>query len=179
MRRGLLPSFTALYACAALAGCGGSQRGTSAVGGVGTVRSWSEALTRSDLAGAAALFAIPSLAQIDPRGAVARITKAADARALDASLPCGAKLLDARARGGYIDALFLLTQRPGVRCDGPGGTARVAFRISAGRISEWRRIADEPGDSSRGTAPRQPQTEPSQPVPHNPTTTPLPQERSV
>lgn len=172
-----------LSAGSALAGCGSaSQRAATTPSGAGTVRSWSEALTRGDLAGASALFAIPSLAQIDPAGPVGRIAKPADAHALDESLPCGAKLLDARAGGGYIDALFLLTQRPGARCDGPGGTARVAFRIRAGKIVEWRRIADEPGDTDRGTAPKQqkpPQGTPGQPGPNNPTTTPSPQERSV
>ncbi|MGI8559737.1 MAG: hypothetical protein ACR2ND_15780 [Solirubrobacteraceae bacterium] len=190
MHRGTLHARVALSACCVLAGCGGAAQQTRVVrgaqpsgSGIPTIRSWSEALTRSDLLAASALFAIPSLAQIDPAGPVGRITRAADARALDESLPCGAKLLDARPRGRYVDALFLLTQRPGVRCDGPGGTARVAFRIAAGKIAEWRRLPDEAGDSSRGTAPSpqpQPQpTVPGVPSPGNPTTTPSPQQRSV
>ncbi|GAC1435564.1 MAG: hypothetical protein NVSMB51_05240 [Solirubrobacteraceae bacterium] len=142
-------SILLLLAALFAAGCGSAGGGDP----VGTVRAWSQALTRGDQVAAAALFAIPSIAQLDPTGPAGRIGARADARALDESLPCGARLLDARPRGRYIDALFLLTRRPGASCDGPGATARVAFRISDGKIAEWRRIADEPGDAARGTAP--------------------------
>ncbi len=157
---------------AALAGCGGALAppaappGAGAGGQVPVIRAWSQALARGDVAAAAAYFATPSTVQIAPGQPVAVVRTGADARAVNLALPCGAKLLDTRRVGGYLDALFLLMRRPGADCGaGVGGTARVAFAIRAGKIVVWRRIADEPGDAARAApgfrAPAQPAPLPS------------------
>ncbi len=142
-------------------GCGGAaaHRGApaaartpapAATAGVGVIRAWSQALARGDVAAAAAFFAVPSQVQIATGEPAATVRSAAEARSVNLLLPCGAKLLDARPVGGYLDALFLLTTRPGAACKGIGATARVAFVISAGKIAVWRRIPDEAGDAARG-----------------------------
>ncbi|MEA2298719.1 MAG: hypothetical protein QOF77_1655 [Solirubrobacteraceae bacterium] len=125
------------------------------------IRAWAQALARGDVAGAGAYFATPSRVQIAPDQPVATVASAADARALNAMLPCGARLLDARPVARYIDALFLLGTRPGAACNGIGGTARVAFVIQGGKIAVWLRIADEPGDAARAAPGHRPPASPT------------------
>ncbi|HYH47101.1 MAG TPA: hypothetical protein VEG34_15575 [Thermoanaerobaculia bacterium] len=107
------------------------------------IERWSATLSRGDVAGAARLFAIPSVAENGPTSI--RIRDAADARLFNASLPCGARLTEAVQQGELVVATFELTERPGPgSCGGgTGGTARTAFAIENGRITEWRRVADE------------------------------------
>jgi hypothetical protein len=130
-------------------GCGGSSHpGRGSLGeDTAVVRGWSDALRVGQLDRAAAYFALPSTVQLTPGGPLATIRSRADARAFDELLPCGARLVSARRVGRFIDALFLLTTRPGTRCDGAGATARTAFDIAGGKIVQWRRVANEPGDS--------------------------------
>ncbi len=119
------------------------------------IRRWSDTLRRGDVAGAARYFAIPSIVQIEPGAPPARITGRRDAIAFNLVLPCGARLLRAERSGRYVNALFRLTERPGATCDAPGRTARTDFLIRGGKIAEWRRAPDEPGDAGeqRGAAP--------------------------
>jgi hypothetical protein len=77
-------------------------------------------------------------------------------------LPCGARLLATQRNGRYVNALFRLTDRPGSRCDAPGATARTDFLIEDGRIAEWIRAPDRPGDPER--APRRPRSPDPGPV---------------
>ena len=83
----------------------------------------------------------------------------AEAEAANTTLPCGARLISADQRGRYVNALFRLTGRTGPggsNCDGGvGQTARTNFVIVRGRILEWIRAPDDPGDngSSRTPAP--------------------------
>jgi hypothetical protein len=107
------------------------------------IERWAATLSRGDVAGAARLFAIPSVAENGP--ASIRIRDAADARLFNASLPCGARLTEAVQEGDLVVATFELTERPGPgSCGaGTGGTARTAFAITDGEITEWRRVADE------------------------------------
>ena len=106
------------------------------------IERWSATLSRGDVTGAARLFALPSVAQ---NGPTFRIRDAADARLFNASLPCGARLTEAVQEGELVVATFELTERPGPgSCGaGTGGTARTAFAIENGEITEWRRVADE------------------------------------
>ena len=109
---------------------------------------WSKALTRGDVAAAARLFAIPSVAQNGP--ALIRIRDAADARLFNSSLPCGARLVEATPEGGFVVATFELSERPGGDCgSGAGGSARTAFEIVDGEIVEWRRVATGDGPRRR------------------------------
>jgi hypothetical protein len=131
---------------------GGSAGGALPAVEVAVIRNWSSELAGGHVAAASAYFATPSVLQVDPNYPAVTLRTQAAVRAANQAFPCGAKLLSTRLVDGYVDALFLLGDRPG---GGPGGcgtgtglTARVAFRIRAGLIVSWLRIPDEPGDSS-------------------------------
>jgi hypothetical protein len=135
----------AVLAIAAIvtAGCGGSDRQDPAPTAV--VRAWSDALRHGDVAGAARYFAVPSLVA---NGAPPQeLTTAAEVLDFNAGLPCGAKLV-ATERGprGFTIATFVLTERPGpgVCAAGVGHTARTAFRVRGGKITDWLRVQDIP-----------------------------------
>jgi len=140
---------------------------------VDVIRSWSDALRQGDVRGAAGYFALPSVMinGTDTGGSALLITidTPAQAEAANESLPCGAQLISADRRGRYVNALFRLTGRSGPGgsdCGGGAGqTARTNFVIAHGRIVEWVRAPDDPGDN--GT-PRTPAPAPSpggQPAP--------------
>jgi hypothetical protein len=138
---------------------------------VAVIRAWSDALRRGDVRGAARFFSLPSVMinGTDSGGDAVVITigTIAEAEEANASLPCGAVLLSTDQRGRYVNALFRLTGRPGLggsTCDtGAGQTARTNFVIAGGRIVEWIRAPDDPGDN--GNVPT---------VPTKPTPTPTP-----
>jgi hypothetical protein len=110
------------------------------------IKGWSDTLRHGHVAAAARYFALPAIVQIQPNAKPVRITRRPEAVAFHLVLPCGARLLRAERDGRYVNALFVLTERPGATCDAPGATARTAFLIRGGRIVEWRRAPDEPGD---------------------------------
>jgi hypothetical protein len=134
---------------------------------VNVIRAWSDALRHGDVHGAAGYFALPSVMVngSDAAGGavVIAIQTRAQADAANATLPCGARLISAEQRGRFVNALFRLTGRPGpggTSCaGGAGATARTNFVIAHGRIVEWLRAPDDPGDN--GT----PQTPPPVPAP--------------
>jgi hypothetical protein len=138
---------------------------------VAVIRAWSNALRRGDVHGAAQSFALPSVMVNGPdaNGNVVVITirTRAQAQAANASLPCGATFISADQRGRYVNALFRLTDRPGPGggCStGTGQTARTNFVITDGRIVEWIRAPDDPGDNGGPPAPgprSTPQTTPA------------------
>ncbi len=148
---------------------------------VAVIRDWAAALRQGDVRRAARYFAVPSLMVngTDASGSAVVITIAnlADAEAANASLPCGAELVSADQRGRYVNALFRLTGRSGLggsTCGtGVGQTARTNFVIVGGRIVEWIRAPDDPGDNRTPSVPAQPQPEPqpapSAPAPSGPT----------
>jgi hypothetical protein len=125
------------------------------------IKAWSSALRRGDVRAAASYFRLPS-ELINVVGAnglqqLIRIHTLAEAEQANATLPCGAKFISASRRGPFVNALFQLTRRPG-----PGGsdcgsaadqTARTDFVIRAGKIVEWLRAPDEPGDNGNGGPP--------------------------
>lgn len=122
---------------------------------VAVIKGWSEALRRGNVDGAAHYFAIPSVMinGTDAGGGAIVITigTLAEAEEANATLPCGARFLSADQRGRYVNALFRLTGRPGPGgsdCGtGAGQTARTNFVIVRGRIVEWIRAPDDPGDN--------------------------------
>ena len=156
-------ALTAVIATAAFAGCGGGSDSTSTgeiPGGadpaeVQVIDDWASTLSEGDVAGAAAYFAIPSVAENGP--ALIHVRDSGDARLFNASLPCGATLVEADPEGEFIVATFRLTERPGPgTCGaGTGDTAKTAFVVEDGKIKEWRRVFD--GGSvppqGEGTAP--------------------------
>ena len=150
----------ALLAAGGLAGCGGDQDAGRArpasvppalvqsgvdPAAVRVVRTWADTLRRGDVATAARSFAVPSL--VANGGPPERLTTSAAILAFNQSLPCGARLVRAdRAPRGFVIATFLLTERPGPGAcgSGTGATARTAFRVRDGRITDWLRVQDLP-----------------------------------
>jgi hypothetical protein len=146
----------------------------AAAADVAVIRGWSDALRHGDVRQAAGFFALPSemINGVDSGGQVPviRIQTTFQARLANAALPCGAVLISTDKRGRYVNALFRLTGRPGpggASCiPGVGQTARTNFVIKDGRIVEWIRAPDDPGDN--GTARRRRHRAPA-PVPSSPT----------
>jgi hypothetical protein len=134
---------------------------------VNVIRAWSDALRRGDVRGAAGYFALPSVmingSDTGGSALLITITTAAQAEAANETLPCGAQFVSADRRGRYVNALFRLTGRPGPGGSDCGGgvgqTARTNFVINQGRIVEWIRAPDDPGDN--GGSPRQPSPAPA------------------
>jgi hypothetical protein len=136
---------------------------------VRVIRAWSSALRRGDVRAAAGYFGLPTVFVngVDAGGGVPLIvihTKR-EAEAINASLPCGAVFISADQRGEYVNARFRLTGRPGPGggCGaGAGETARTNFVVMGGRIVQWIRAPDDPGDNPPAAAP---QPSPAPPAP--------------
>lgn len=134
------------------------------------IRAWSDALRRGDVRAAARYFALPSVmvngSTTGGRAFVIAIDTFVQAEAANATLPCGARLISADQRGRFVNALFRLTGRSGLggsNCGGVTGvTARTNFVIAQGRIVEWIRAPDDPGDNGTPRVPANPPP-PSQP----------------
>ena len=94
------------------------------------------------MAAASKRFAIPSVIQ---NGTPAlRLTSRSQVEAFNQSLPCGATLTDAVAADRFTIATFKLTERPGPgECGkGVGETAKTAFVVRKGLITQWRRVVN-------------------------------------
>jgi hypothetical protein len=153
----------AVVTSVALAGCGGGDGAhpatTSTVPAVpapvvapgvsrdaaNIVRRWADTLRRGNIEAAAKFFAVPSF--VANGGPPAHLTTHAAIVGFNRSLPCGARLVRAdRAHHGFVIATFVLTERPGPgSCgSGTGATARTAFRVKNGLITDWLRVQDLP-----------------------------------
>jgi hypothetical protein len=109
------------------------------------IRLWSEALRRSDVKAASALWAVPS--QVQNGTPVIPLASVRDVRTFNGSLSCGSQLVSALGAKGsaFVVAVFKLTKRPGADCGtGTGQHARTAIRVRAGKIVEWYRLPDDP-----------------------------------
>jgi hypothetical protein len=133
---------------------------------VNVIRGWSTALRTGHVVAAARYFHLPSVF-FTGNGPPVRLSTFGQVEIANASLPCGARLLSAHREGRYVNALFRLTNRPGPGgaqgCGtGTGLTARTDFLIRGGRILQWIRAPDEPGDNGtpRATPPTGPGTTP-------------------
>jgi hypothetical protein len=114
------------------------------------VRAWADTLRRGDVRGAARYFALPSL--VSNGTAPIRLEHRSEAEFFNRTLPCGATLIDTEpAPHGFFIATFRLTERPGRgRCGGgTGETARTAFRVRDGHITDWLRVQDVPDAPER------------------------------
>lgn len=168
----------------AVAGCGSgtskllhpgtSHRPAGASPGVPTatlrvIKGWSQALGAGHVVSAARYFSIPSVFFLGS-GPPVQLRSLAQVEAANATLPCGAQFISARFEGRYVNVLFRLTNRPGRGgvggCgSGTGATARTDFVIHGGRIVEWLRAPDEPGDNGSPRTAPSPQTTPTSPGP--------------
>lgn len=111
---------------------------------------WADALRRGDVAGAAALFALPAVVGSARRQV--RVTSRAHVLRFHRALPCGATLIASRpAAHGFLLATFRLSERPGGgRCGRAAGRiARAALRVEGGRIAWWIRIDVPAGADAR------------------------------
>jgi hypothetical protein len=104
---------------------------------------WSTALREGDLERAADYFEIPTLAQNGTPPL--ELDSREDVIAFNEALPCGAELTEAETSGRFTIATFELTERPGAgECgEGTGNSAKTAFVIEDGHITEWVRVVDE------------------------------------
>jgi hypothetical protein len=126
---------------------------------VKVIEAWSSALRRGQVRMAATYFGVPSelINGGNGSGVALRIDTLRQAEAANETLPCGAKFISADQRGRYTNALFRLTARPGPggsSCGGgSGSTARTNFLIEGGKIVEWIRAPDDPGDNGTPAGP--------------------------
>lgn len=147
----------AALALLAVPGCGSS--GHSAVPGgadpdaVQVIRQWVDELRAGDVQAASDRFAIPVI--VANGTPPLRLTDRQEIVQFNESLPCGAKLTRAEPQGRFVVATFVLTERPGPgTCGaGVGQTARTAFVVHDGRITEWRRVPDETPAAPPSTQP--------------------------
>jgi hypothetical protein len=123
---------------------------------IAVIRGWADALRRGNIHAAGGYFALPSemIPGPDSNGnAIVLTLRTRDqADAAQLALPCGARFVSADQRGKYVNALFRLTGRSGPGgsdCgSGAGLTARTNFVIAHGKILEWIRAPDDPGDNN-------------------------------
>lgn len=122
-------------------------RGPADAASVRVIRAWLAALNRGEVRRAARYFALPSKFQ-NGGTPVLTIDSERERIAINESLPCGGRAIKTGDGGaGFVIVTFRLRDRPGGDCgSGTGGTARGAIRIVAGRIREWYRLPDPPGD---------------------------------
>jgi hypothetical protein len=126
-----------------LAGCGGGDGASPSADPRAVVDSWSQALNGGDDDGAAKLFAAGAVVIQD--GSRRTLADEEDARAFNASLPCGAKVTGTDVSGREVTVTYTLTRRPGHMCDGTGEAARTLVRVEAGRITLWHQLASATG----------------------------------
>jgi hypothetical protein len=111
---------------------------------------WAGAVRRGDAAAAARFFSLPAIVYQPSFGAV-ELRDRAVAQAFNGALPCGARLVGARAQGRYITATFTLEARAGSVCTSADAKVEVGFvfgdRAHPRRFTEWWQVPD-------GTDPR-------------------------
>ena len=144
---------------AVLSGCGSSGDKTDTIGGgaapetVQVIKGWADELRAGDVVAASRRFAIPTVVQ---NGTPAlRLTTRDEIEAFNRSLPCGATLIEAMAVDRFTIATFKLTERPGPgECGkGVGETAKTAFEVRNGLITQWRRVVPSGEDTSTTQGP--------------------------
>jgi hypothetical protein len=104
------------------------------------IKGWSDSLRHGRVSAAARYFSVPSKVSDDSANWLP-LTTAAEVKAFNQGLPCGAKLMGVR-RGpdDFVVGTFRLTERKGAGggCGvGVGGTAAVAFLIRDEHIEQW------------------------------------------
>ena len=111
-------------------------------GDLAVVKRWLAAETHADFAAAAATFA--DGARVENASPVIVLRDRRARLAFTSAFPCGAEVVSATSKAGYLLVTYRLTDRVGSKCDGPGNEAYGAIRIRGGRMTEWYRLADPP-----------------------------------
>ena len=102
------------------------------------MRGWAADLRRGDVDAATARFAVPAIvANGTPE---IRLETLRQIRFFNDTLPCGGRVTDTERHHGVIIATFVLTDRPGSKCDGAGNRAKAAFEVREGKIVRWLRV---------------------------------------
>jgi ketosteroid isomerase-like protein len=121
------------------------------------IAAWAAAVRKGDSERAASFFSLPAIvAQSD----TIQLATHEDAKAFNAGLPCGARLLEVQHAGRFVIGTFRLTERPGQTCQASGQLVRVAFVILQRHFTEWREIPDTPGAAPGPAKPEDPETLP-------------------
>jgi hypothetical protein len=122
------------------------------------IRLWADTLRHGDIKGAAGMFAVPAITQIQPGAPFMELRTRKQVLAFNAGLSCGAVLLSTERQKGLTVGVFRLSERPGGYCgSGSGAIARTGFVIEDGRITHWIRLPNKPADNETPRTP-QPQT---------------------
>lgn len=113
-------------------------------GEVRVIARWLHVLRRGDEQAAARYWATG--AKFQNGTSVLTIDTPLEKLAIQKSLPCGAKIERAGGPAPFVVLVFRLTPRRGGDCGtGAGQTARGAIRVAHGKIAEWYRLPDAPG----------------------------------
>lgn len=115
------------------------------------VERWLAALTQGDIPAAADTFA--SGAIVKNFGPAVRLRTRSERIGFNALFPCGAEIVEATTRRGYLLVTYRLTDRRGSPCDGPGGSAAGVIKVEADRMTEWYRLPDPGTDSEEEPGP--------------------------
>ncbi len=99
------------------------------------VRAWSAALNRSDNEAAANLFARNAV--VVQNGLRLVLSTHHLAVLWNEGLPCAGHVVKLTVAKDIVDAIFVLGERKGIKCDAPGIRARAAFRVRNGKITYW------------------------------------------
>ena len=103
------------------------------------IRGWGAALGRNDDAGAARYFKLPAVVSITEKQTLATV---AEAKAFNAALPCGVKLIHIERADRFVIGTFELEPRPEHDCDTPGDVIRIGFVLHDRKIAEWRQVQE-------------------------------------
>jgi hypothetical protein len=128
------------------------------------IKGWSDSLRQGRVSAAARYFSVPAKVSNDSANWLP-LTTAAEVKAFNQALPCGAKLMDVR-RGpdSFVVGTFRLTERKGAGAGcggGVGGTAAVAFLIRNEHIEQWVRNDDAASDPAATATPTPEPTPPT------------------
>jgi len=117
---------------------------------------WAAAVRHGDTAKASRFFQLPAIVYQPSFGAV-ELRNRVVAVAFNGALPCGARLLSARADGRYIVGVFELEAAKGRVCTTPNETVRVGFVFGDAthprKFTEWWQVMDEGGPTGPATRP--------------------------
>ena len=105
------------------------------------IRGWSRELNAGHFEQAASFFARNAIVEQARR---IRLRDRSAAVAFNQSLPCRADVTDVKSEGRAVVAAFRLRPGPGPR-SACNSSARVRFRFTGHKFSEWRQLPEAPG----------------------------------